>query len=32
MEKLIVNIANCRNEECASLVKRAGDVILAAAI
>ena len=32
MEKLIVNIVSCRNKECASLVKRAADVILAAAI
>ena len=31
MEKLIVNIVNCRNQERASLVKRAADVILAAA-
>ena len=30
MEKLVVNIVNCRNKECTSLVKRAADVILAA--
>ena len=31
-KKLVVNIVNCRNKERASLVKRAADVILVAAI